>query len=62
MSRPIWRLHGPDDRPERASMADALKRLHYGRLGAPTDADRPPPSTLPVTRAAREALRLSRGL
>lgn len=61
MSRaPIWKLDGPDTKPERPALADALRRLYEGRPGPPTEADVPPPSTFPMTPAARAALRLSR--
>lgn len=43
-----------------AGMDDALRRLKLGRRGPATDADRPPPSILPLTKAARAALRYSR--
>lgn len=41
-------------------LTDALRRLRNGRVGAPTEADRPPPSLFPITRAARAALRYAR--
>lgn len=41
-------------------MTDALRRLRLGRVGPPTEADRPPPSLFPMTRAARAAMRYAR--
>ncbi len=41
-------------------LTDALRRLRSGRPGPPTDADRPPPSIFPITRAARAALNYTR--
>jgi len=41
-------------------MTAALKALHHARRGKPSPADAPPPSTFPMTPAAREAKRLAR--
>lgn len=46
--------------PERPGMKQALMALKAQRR-KPTEADRPPPSLFPMTPAAREARRLSRG-
>ena len=54
------RLDGPDKRPETLAIAAALKMAH-APARKPTEADAPPLSTLPMTRAARAALELSRG-
>jgi hypothetical protein len=42
----------------RGGLKDATRNLHLAEKRAPTDADRPPPSLLPMTPAAREAVRL----
>jgi hypothetical protein len=52
-------LKGGSRTPERPGMREALRALTL-RKGPPTEADRPPPSTLPLTPAAKEALRLKR--
>lgn len=41
-------------------LRDALYRFHRAEHRAPTEADVPPLSVLPMTAAAREALRLNR--
>lgn len=51
-----WRLKGPIDGPSSAGLEDALRRLHLAEDRAPTDQDTPPPSTFPMTKAARAAL------
>jgi hypothetical protein len=56
----IITLEGPDHRPERPALADARRMAILPRR-KPTDADRPPPSTFPMTPAAKVALELSRG-
>ena len=43
-----------------SGLTDALRRLWNAESRPPTDDDRPPVSTFPMTPAAREALRLSR--
>jgi hypothetical protein len=55
-----WRINGPSRGPDPPGLEDALRRLHEGRIGAPTETDRPPPSTFPMTKAARVALQLSK--
>jgi hypothetical protein len=50
---------GPDRRPERPALAEAL-RMAALPARPPTDADRPPVTTFPKTRAALTALRLDR--
>lgn len=57
--RPPGSLDGADSRPERPSIAAAL-RMVYARPGPPTENDRPPPSLFPMTPAARAALDLRR--
>lgn len=52
---------GPDVRPDRPGMAEALRALDLERR-PPTEADRPPTSLFPMTRGAREALRLKKDL
>lgn len=48
-----------DPRAERPGMAAALAALKKP-VGKPTEGDRPPPSTFPMTPAARAALRMSK--
>jgi len=56
-----WRPDGPLNGPAKsAGLEDALRRWHLAERRRPTDADRPPVSVLPMTAAAREALRLNR--
>jgi hypothetical protein len=50
----------PDPRPERMGMAQALRMARDLVARRPTEADAPPVSTFPLTKAAREALRLAR--
>ena len=45
-------LPGPDERPERRALAEA-RRMAALPSRKPTEADRPPPSTFPMTSAAR---------
>jgi hypothetical protein len=56
-----WHRDGPQRGPNPPGLEDALRRLHEGRHGAPTETDRPPPSTFPMTKAARVALQMYRG-
>ena len=60
MSPKPWHLEGPTSGKNHPGLEDALARLWLGRPGPATEADRPPPSTFPMTPAARVALRLSR--
>jgi hypothetical protein len=53
-------LPGPDHRPEKRALAEA-RRMAALPSRKPTDADRPPPSTFPMTPAAKVALELGRG-
>lgn len=62
MSAKPWHLEGPTRGSNPPGLEDALRRLHEGRPGPPSEDDRPPVSTFPLTRAARAALRLSKGL
>jgi len=48
--------NSPDPRRERPHLVETLKMIE-GRPGPPREEDAPPPSTLPITPAAREALR-----
>jgi hypothetical protein len=59
--RQPWRIDGPERGPERPALADALRRLHEARHRSVPDDYSAPVSTLPMTRAAREALRLYYG-
>lgn len=54
-----WELPGPNNSPRR-ECDRALERLHRADDRPPTDDDRPSCSTFPMTRGAREALRLER--
>jgi hypothetical protein len=54
------RIPGTDDRPERRALGEALRLLHTARRGPPTEADVPPPSVFPLTKAARAALDMAR--
>lgn len=59
--RTPWRISGPLDGPaESKGLEDALKRLYLSARRKPTEADRPPPSIFPVTKAARAALRYTK--
>jgi len=60
VSKP-WHIDGPTSGKNPPGLEDALARLYEGRPGPATDADRPPVSTFPITKAARVALRLSKG-
>jgi hypothetical protein len=51
----------PREPPEKGGLGDTLRALKEARRGPPTEADIPPPSSLPMTPAARAALRLSKG-
>ena len=62
MSGKPWHLEGPTKGQNPPGLEDALRRLWEGRPGPATEADRPPLSIFPMTRAARVALRLSRGV
>jgi hypothetical protein len=48
-----------DPRPPKPWLVQA-QRMASLPARKPTEADRPPPSTFPITPAAREALRISR--
>lgn len=51
-----WQIAGPLPARSHDSLEDALRRFHLAEHRRPTDADRPPPSLFPMTRAARAAL------
>jgi hypothetical protein len=51
-------LPGPDHRPEKPHLAHA-RQMAMLPARKPTEADRPPPSTLPMTPAAKVALEMS---
>jgi hypothetical protein len=53
-------LPGPDPRPDSPALAEALRALSLPKR-PPTEADARPASRLPMTKAQREALRLSKG-
>jgi hypothetical protein len=55
-----WHKDGPTRGNDPPGVEDALRRLHEGRAGAPTEDDRPPVSTLPMTKAARAAIQLGK--
>lgn len=61
--RDPWWVEGPDRRPESSGLEQALRMAHAdeSKQRPPTEADAPPLSTFPVTRAARAALRYARG-
>jgi hypothetical protein len=50
----------PDPRPQKRALADA-QRMAGLPSRKPTEEDAPPPSTFPMTPAAKVALELSRG-
>ena len=52
---------GPQPKPRTPGMREALAALD-AELRRPTPADAPPPSTFPMTRAAKAALGLAGGL
>lgn len=54
-----WVIAGHDYSPVR-ECDRTLERLHTCESRPPTDADRPPLTTFPMTRAARAALELNR--
>lgn len=54
------RIPGNDERPERRAIGEALRLHHTARRGPPSADDAPPPSTFPMTKAARAALALER--
>jgi hypothetical protein len=58
--RLAWELPRPDKRRDPPGIADALRRLHEADPHARAEHYSPPVSVLPITRAAREALRFSR--
>ncbi len=59
MSAP-WRIDGPVSGPEHPDLESALRALHTAERRRPTESDAPPPSTFPMTPAARAALNYSR--
>jgi hypothetical protein len=61
VSAKAWHIDGPTSGKNAPGLEDALARLHEGRPGPARDEDRPPPSTLPMTKAARAALSLYYG-
>jgi len=56
-----WDIAGPFSSGHEASgLTDALRNLHRAEDRPPTEDDRPPASTFPMTEAARVALELDR--
>jgi len=52
-------LNGPDETPRSAGMRQALAAARL-EPRKPTEEDAPKPSTFPLTKAAKEAVRLER--
>jgi hypothetical protein len=60
-SKRSWEISGPHSSGHEApGLTAALKNLHQAESRAPTENDRPPASTFPMTAAARAALELDR--
>lgn len=59
MTPPHWRPAGPIEGPAHRSLEEALRLIHRAKRREPTETDAPPVSTLPMTKAARTALRMS---
>lgn len=57
---PPWMLDPQGYRRDGNGLSEAIRLARHAERRAPTDADRPPVSTLPMTRAARAAVRAYR--
>lgn len=57
---PPWMLDPHGRRRDGNGLSEAIRLIETADRRAPTEADAPRASTLPMTKAAREAIRISR--